>query len=70
MHDEIEFIFMFRSNRHCYVMSQGFFQRKTSTLRGQERLCKSHPLNVKCARLAAFNKIINVFSLMYAQVID
>ena len=45
------------------------FRGKTQTPRGPERLGQPHPLNAKPARLAAFDKIGNVFSLTYSQMI-
>ena len=45
------------------------FQGKTSTPRGPERLGQPTPCKAKCARLAAFDKIGNVFSLTYSQMI-
>ena len=45
------------------------FQEETSTLRGPELLFQSPPRNAKRARLAAFDKIGNVFSLIYSQMI-
>ena len=45
------------------------FQSKTPTLRGQERICQTPPRNKKRDRLAAFDKIGNVFSLTYSQMI-
>ena len=45
------------------------FQEGTSTLCGPERLFQSPPRNAKCPRLAAFDKIGNVFSLIYSQMI-
>ena len=40
-----------------------------STTRGPERLHQPPPRNAKCARLVAFDKIGNVFSLTYSQMI-
>ena len=45
------------------------FRDKTSNPRGPERLGLPLPRNAKRARLAAFDKIGNVFSLMYSQMI-
>ena len=45
------------------------FQSKTPTLCGQERLCQTSLLNAKRARLAAFDKIGNVFLSTYSQMI-
>ena len=39
---------------------------KTSTLRGPERLCQPPSRNAKSARLAAFDRIGNVFSFTYS----
>ena len=44
------------------------FRGKTPTLRGPERLGQPHPRNTKIARLAAFDKIGNVFSFTYSQM--
>ena len=41
---------------------------KTPTLRGTERLGQPPPRNAKSARLAAFDKIENVFSFTYYQM--
>ena len=49
-------------------LSKGF-QVKTSTPLGQERLGQPHPRNAKRTRLAAFDRIGNVFSLTYFQMI-
>ena len=45
------------------------FQEETSTLRGPERLFQSHPRNAKRARLTAFDKIGNMFSLINSYMI-
>ena len=45
------------------------FQGKTPTVRGPECICQTPPRNTKPARLAAFDKIGNVFSLTYSQMI-
>ena len=45
------------------------FLGKTSTPHGPERLGQPPPRNSKHARLAAFDKIGNVFSLTYSQMI-
>ena len=45
------------------------FRSKTPTLRGPERLGQPPPCHAKRARLAAFDKIGNVFSLTYSQMI-
>ena len=44
------------------------FRGKTPTLRGPECLGKPPPRNTKSARLAAFDKIGNVFSFTYSQM--
>ena len=44
------------------------FRGKTPTLRGPERLGQPPPRNTKSARLAAFDKIGNVFSFTYSQM--
>ena len=44
------------------------FRGKTPTLRGPERLGQPPPRNAKSARLAAFDKIGNVFSFTYSQM--
>ena len=44
------------------------FGGKTPTLRGPERLGQPTPRNAKSARLAAFDKIGNVFSFTYSQM--
>ena len=41
---------------------------KTQTLRGHERLGQPPQRNAKSARLAAFDKIGNVFSFTYSQM--
>ena len=46
-----------------------FSEGKTPTLRGPERICQTPPRNTKRARLTAFDKIGNVFSLTYSQMI-
>ena len=45
------------------------FQGKTPTLRGPKRICQIPLRNTKHARFAAFDKIGNVFSLTYSQMI-
>ena len=45
------------------------FRGKTSTPHGPKRLGQPPPCKAKHARLAAFDKIGNVFSLMYSQMI-
>ena len=54
---------------HNVTLRVNGFQGKTSTLRGPERICQSPPRNAKRTRLAAFDKIGNVFSLTYSQMI-
>ena len=44
------------------------FRGKTPTLRGPERLGQPPPRNAKSPRLAAFDKIGNVFSFTYSQM--
>ena len=44
------------------------FRGEMSTLRGPERLGQPPPRNAKSARLAAFDKIGNVFSFTYSQM--
>ena len=44
------------------------FRGKTPSLRGPERLGQPPPRNAKSARLAAFDKIGNVFSFTYSQM--
>ena len=45
------------------------FRGKTSTPRGPERLGQPPQRNAKRARLAAFDKLVNVFSSTYSQMI-
>ena len=45
------------------------FQEKTSTLHGPERLFQSPACITKRSRLAACDKIGNMFSLIYSQMI-
>ena len=54
---------------HNVTVRVNGFQGKTSTLHSPEGLYQSHLRNAKRARLAAFDQIGNVFSLMYSQVI-
>ena len=63
-----QFIFVFRSITQCQLGVKDF-QGKTSTLSGPEHICHSPKRNTKRARLVAFDKIRNVFSLTYAQMI-
>ena len=44
------------------------FRGKTSAPRGLDRLGQPPPRNAKRARLAAFDKIGNVFSFTYSQI--
>ena len=53
---------------NIFTMVTGFHS-KTPTLRGPERLCQTPPCNAKRARLAAFDRIGNMFSLTYSQMI-
>ena len=50
---------------HNVTLRVKVFRGKTPTLRGPERLGKPPPRNAKSARLAAFDKIGNVFSFTY-----
>ena len=62
--------FLFCSHTQCYSRIRvKVFRGKTSTPRGQERLGQPPPRNAKRARLAAFDKIGNMFSLTYSQII-
>ena len=54
---------------HNITLTVKGFRGKTSTLRGPERLCQPPPRHAKRARLTAFDKIGNVFSLTYYQMI-
>ena len=54
---------------HNFPLSVKGFRGKTSTPRGPERLGQHPTRNEKGARLAAFDRIGNVFSLTYSQMI-
>ena len=54
---------------HNVTLREKGFRGKTSTPRASERLGKPPPRNAKRARLAALDKIGNVFSLTYSQMI-
>ena len=54
---------------HNVTLTVKGFRGKTYTPRGPERLGQPPPRNAKRARSAAFDKIGNVFSLIYSQMI-
>ena len=54
---------------HNVTLSVKGFRGKPSTPRGPERLGQLPQCNAKRARLAAFDKIGNVFTLTYSQMI-
>ena len=54
---------------HNVTLGVKGFRGKTSTSRGPERLGQLPQRNAKHARLAAFDKIGNVFALTYSQMI-
>ena len=53
---------------HNVTLRVNGFRGKTPTLHGRERIGQPPPRNAKCARLAAFDKIGNVFSFTYSQM--
>ena len=53
---------------HTVTLRVKGFRGKTPTLRGPERLGQPPPRNAKGARLAAFDKIGNMFSFTYSQM--
>ena len=65
MHDKTEFIFLCFALIHNVTLRVKGFRGKTPTLRGPECLGQPPPRNAKSARLAAFDKIGNVFSFTY-----
>ena len=67
MRDKTSLIFSF-ANLHNVTLKVKGFQGKASTLRGPERLCQTPQCNAKHHRLAAFDKIRNLFSLTYSQI--
>ena len=69
LRDKTEIIFLCFALIHNVTLSLKRFPVKRSTPRGQERLSPPPPRNAKRARLAAFDKIGNVFSLTYSQII-
>ena len=66
----MEFIlFLYFARIHNVTLRIKGFRGKTSSPRGPERLGQPPPRNAKRARLAAFDKIGNVFSLTHSQMI-